>query len=150
MGAPLTTTLADLPQLSALDLGSTAAWIIPQADVDRFAELTGDRQWIHVDVERSAAAGGTIVHGLLLLGLIGGAWSDWLHVSDATAALNYGLDRVRFLAPVPVGSSVRLTAALAEVLVRADGVRVSVNVSLFAGAEVRAAVVARSIVLFRA
>jgi acyl dehydratase len=113
-----TTTLAELPSLKGSELG-TSDWIeIPQDRVDLFGDATGDHQWIHVDVERAnreSPFGGPIAHGYLTLSLLIPMWSQVLTVTDTTMAVNYGLNKVRFPAPVPVGSKVRLTATLADV-----------------------------------
>ena len=112
-----TTTLAELPSYKGRELG-VSDWIeVPQESVNLFAEATGDHQWIHVDVERAKAEspfGGPIAHGYLTLSLLIPMWSEVLVVTDATMAVNYGLNKVRFPAPVPVGSKVRLTATLAD------------------------------------
>ncbi|MGY1652591.1 MaoC family dehydratase [Geodermatophilus sp. SYSU D01119] len=113
-----TTTLAELPGLKGTELG-TSDWIeVTQDRVNTFADATGDHQWIHVDVERAnreSPFGGPIGHGYLTLSLLIPLWSQVLTVTDTTMAVNYGLDKVRFPAPVPVGSKVRLTATLADV-----------------------------------
>jgi acyl dehydratase len=113
-----TTTLAELPSYKGKELG-VSDWIeVPQESVNLFAEATGDHQWIHVDVERAKAEspfGGPIAHGYLTLSLLIPMWSQVLTVIDTTMAVNYGLNKVRFPAPVPVGSKVRLTATLADV-----------------------------------
>jgi acyl dehydratase len=113
-----TTTLAELPSYKGKELG-VSDWIeVPQESVNLFAEATGDHQWIHVDVERAKAEspfGGPIAHGYLTLSLLIPMWSQVLTVTDTTMAVNYGLNKVRFPAPVPVGSKVRLTATLADV-----------------------------------
>src|SRR4051794_13049112 len=111
---PITTTIDEVAALVGMQLPTTPTHVITQSHVDAFAALTGDAQWIHTDTERARPHGGTIVHGLLLASLIGGAWAHWLDVVDASDALNYGLDRVRFLASVPVGSAVVLDAELVE------------------------------------
>jgi acyl dehydratase len=113
-----TTTLAELPSYKGKELG-VSDWIeVPQESVNLFAEATGDHQWIHVDIERAKAEspfGGPIAHGYLTLSLLIPMWSQVLTVTDTTMAVNYGLNKVRFPAPVPVGSKVRLTATLADV-----------------------------------
>jgi acyl dehydratase len=113
-----TTTLAELPSFTGKELG-VSDWIeVPQESVNLFAEATGDHQWIHVDVERAreeSPFGGPIAHGYLTLSLLIPMWSQVLTVTDTTMAVNYGLNKVRFPAPVPVGSKVRLTATLADV-----------------------------------
>jgi acyl dehydratase len=113
-----TTTLAELPSLTGKELG-TSEWVkVTQERVNLFADATEDHQWIHVDVERAKAEspfGGPIGHGYLTLSLLVPMWSQVLVVSDATMAVNYGLNKVRFPAPVPVGSKLRLTATLKDV-----------------------------------
>jgi len=113
-----TTTLSELPALKGSKLG-TSDWIeVTQDRVNLFADATDDHQWIHVDAERAKAEspfGGPIAHGYLTLSLLIPMWSQVLTVTDSTMAVNYGLNKVRFPAPVPVGSKVRLTATLADV-----------------------------------
>lgn len=86
-------------------------WVtITQAQVDAFADVTGDRQWIHVDPDRAAREspfGATIAHGFLSLSLTGGLFGTCIAVGGIAQAINLGLDRVRFIAPVRVGSRVR-------------------------------------------
>src|SRR6476659_9832893 len=105
-----TTTIAELPSLKGQELG-TSDWIeITQERVNTFADATGDHQWIHIDVERAKAEspfGGPIAHGYLTLSLIIPMYSEVLTVTDAKMGVNYGLNKVRFPAPVPVGSKVR-------------------------------------------
>jgi acyl dehydratase len=113
-----TTTLAEVPALKGSELG-TSDWVeVTQDAVNLFADATGDHQWIHVDVERAKAEspfGGPIAHGYLTLSLLVPMWSQVLTVSDTKMAVNYGLNKVRFPSPVPVGSKLRLTATLADV-----------------------------------
>lgn len=113
-----TTTLSELPALKGSELG-TSDWIeVTQDRVNLFADATDDHQWIHVDAERAKAEspfGGPVAHGYLTLSLLIPMWSQVLTVTDSTMAVNYGLNKVRFPAPVPVGSKVRLTATLADV-----------------------------------
>jgi acyl dehydratase len=93
-------------------------WLeVTQAEIDKFAEATGDHQWIHVDAERAAQTpfGGTIAHGLYTLSLAPALTSSLLSFDGFAFALNYGYNRVRFPAPLPVGSRVRLRATLAAV-----------------------------------
>ena len=113
-----TTTLSELPALKGSELG-TSDWIeVTQDRVNLFADATDDHQWIHIDAERAKAEspfGGPIAHGYLTLSLLIPMWSQVLTVTDSRMAVNYGLNKVRFPAPVPVGSKVRLTATLADV-----------------------------------
>ena len=85
-------------------------WLdVTQAKIDQFAEATGDRQWIHIDTERAAGSPfkGTIAHGFLTLSLAPLLVQEVVEVPDASIVINYGLNKVRFPAPVPVGSRVR-------------------------------------------
>jgi len=124
-----TTTMADLPALTGSELG-TSEWVeVTQDRVNLFADATGDHQWIHVDVDRAKAEspfGGPIGHGYLTLSLLIPMWSEVLTVSDSTMAVNYGLNKVRFPSPVPVGSKLRLTATLTDVEEVAGGLQVTV------------------------
>jgi acyl dehydratase len=112
-----TTTVAvgDLLGLTGTELGGSAWRRVTQDDVDLFARVTGDHQWIHVDPERAAAGpfGGTIAHGHLTLSLIPVLLSEILVVEGARLGINYGMNRVRFPAPLRVGSRVRAVATLA-------------------------------------
>src|SRR3954469_2637625 len=93
----------------------TSDWLeITQERVNTFAESTGDHQWIHVDPERAKDGpfGGTIAHGFLTLSLAPALLGEVLAVPGATFVVNYGLNRVRFPAPVPVGSKVRMAVDL--------------------------------------
>ena len=113
-----TTTMADLPALKGAELGTSEWFEVTQANVNLFAEATGDHQWIHVDVERATAEspfGGPIAHGYLTLSMIVPLFWQIFSVSDASLVVNYGLNKVRFPAPVPVGSKVRMAATLTEV-----------------------------------
>jgi acyl dehydratase len=113
-----TTTLAELPSLKGRELGVSEWFEITQQRVNTFADATDDHQWIHVDVERASRQspfGGPIGHGFLTLSLFVPMWSQVLVVTDVGMAVNYGLNKVRFPAPVPVGSKVRLTATLVDV-----------------------------------
>ena len=95
-------------------------WLdVPQARIDRFADATGDHQWIHQDAARAAAEspyGTTIAHGFLTLSLVTALLQETITVADAGMVVNYGCDRVRFVAAVPAGSRVRgrFTLAAAE------------------------------------
>ena len=108
------------------ELGVSDWTDIQQQAVDTFADLTGDHQWIHVDVERARASpfGSTIVHGYLTLGLVPRLASSIYRVEGFAYGLNYGVNKVRFPAPLPVGSRVRLRTTLTDVSdVPGDGVQ---------------------------
>jgi acyl dehydratase len=96
------------------ELGVSGWHEVTQADVDVFAEVTGDDQWIHVDVDRARASrfGGTIAHGFYTLSLGPGLADDVYRFEGFSFGLNYGLGRVRFPSPMPVGGRLRLRAQL--------------------------------------
>ncbi len=101
---------------------------IAQARIDGFAEVTGDSQWIHVDPERAAAESAlhtTIAHGFLTLSLLSAFIRDAIDFKGLRMAINYGLNRVRFVAPVPSGSRVRARFTPSSVDDAADGVQVT-------------------------
>jgi acyl dehydratase len=110
-------SVAELRALEGTELGPTAWVEIGQDKIDAFADVTGDHQWIHVDPERAAASpiGSTIAHGLLTLSLAPAFMEELMSFEGFAHALNYGYDKVRFPAPVPVGSRLRMRATIAEV-----------------------------------
>jgi acyl dehydratase len=111
------TSVKDLQEAAGDEIGTSDWLLIEQTRVDRFAEATDDHQWIHVDPERAAAGpfGGTIAHGYLTLSLLPRfAWEIYT-VEGVSTAINYGLNRVRFIHPVRVGSRIRSTATLVSV-----------------------------------
>ena len=123
-----TTTMAELPGLVGSELGTSDWHEVAQEHVNQFAEATGDHQWIHVDVERAKAEspfGGPIAHGYLTLSLLAPLSSQVLLVTDTVMGVNYGLNKVRFPSPVPVGSTVRLTASLKSVEEVAGGLQLT-------------------------
>ncbi|HEX4466756.1 MAG TPA: MaoC family dehydratase [Solirubrobacteraceae bacterium] len=105
------------------ELGLSGWHEVLQSEIDTFADLTADHQWIHVDVERARASpfDGTIAHGFYTLALGPGLAAEIYTFEGFAFGLNYGLDRVRFPAPMPVGGRVRLRARLAAVDDLADG-----------------------------
>jgi len=119
-------TPADLLGHVGEDLGTSRWHEVSQAEVDAFARATHDEQWIHVDTERAAAGpfGTTIVHGYMTLSLVVPLTAQLLRVERSSLVLNYGLDRVRFPAPLPVGSRLRLSGTLASATEVTGGVQV--------------------------
>lgn len=111
-GYNMTTTA----QFVGRELGASDWVVVDQARIDAFAECTGDRQWIHVDVERArreSPFGGPIAHGYLALSLVATTIMEiGIIPPDAATGLNYGLDKVRFIAPVKAGARVRNRASL--------------------------------------
>lgn len=102
-------TLTELSALVGQEVALSDWVVISQERVDQFAQATGDHQWIHVDVTRAQAGpfGGTIAHGFLTLSLIPHFFAAAIDVLDTRMGVNYGLNRVRFMAPVRVGSRLR-------------------------------------------
>lgn len=112
-------------ELSALvgkEIGVSDWVLIDQDRVNRFAEVTGDFQWIHVDVERATRErGGTVAHGYLTLSLVPGLIETLLTFENVSHGLNYGADRLRFTAPVTVGKRVRARQTIKAVEPRGGG-----------------------------
>ena len=128
-----TTTLAELPSLVGTELGTSDWHEVTQDSVNLFADATGDHQWIHVDVERAkreSPFGGPIAHGYLTLSLLVPLLAQVVAVSDAVMGVNYGLNKVRFPSPVPVGSKVRATATLKEVSEFSGGLQYTLAVTV--------------------
>jgi acyl dehydratase len=115
-----------LRQHAGKSLGVSKWVTIDQGMVTAFAELTGDRQWIHVNPERAAQGpfGNTVAHGFLTLSLSADLLHQIFTVDDVGMILNYGLNRVRFPAPLPVGSRIRMHVSLAEASDVPNGVQV--------------------------
>src|SRR5215468_8962321 len=111
-------SLASARQFVGRELGASGWVTINQDRIDAFAACTGDRQWIHVDVERAkreSPYGGPIAHGYLTLSLVAAMVMELGVIPlDAATGLNYGLDKVRFIAPVKAGARVRMRASLAS------------------------------------
>lgn len=115
------------------DLGATDWLEITQERVDRFAEATGDQQWIHVDPERAAREspyGGTIAHGYLTLALTNWFLPRLIEVRGISMGVNYGADRLRFPAPVPVGSRVRGRARITDAREVTGGVQTTITIEV--------------------
>jgi acyl dehydratase len=127
-----TLTLEELEQAGERDLGATDWVTLDQERINQFAEATGDHQWIHVDPDMAAQGpfGGTIAHGYLSLSLLPGLLPEVLTVEGARMGINYGIDRVRFTAPVPVGSRVRVKARLLSAERRGEGVLYKLGVEV--------------------
>jgi len=109
-------------------------WItVTQEMIDKFAEVTGDRQWIHVDVERAereSPFGAPIAHGFLTLSLLSTMIQRSLRVENLAMSVNYGFERVRFVSPVRVGSEIRASLTVGEVKRTEDGAQVTWNVEV--------------------
>ena len=121
---------ADLVGAAGRALGATPWLALDQAMVDDFANATGDRQWIHESGPRADQGpfGGPIIQGFLLLSLVNHFLAQLLEVPGASAGVNYGTERVRFVSPVPVGSRIRGRGEVTEVAEVSGGVQVTVDV----------------------
>lgn len=121
--------LADLPSMVGEEIGVSRWVTVDQTVIDAFAEATGDRQFIHVDPERAAAEtsfGGTIAHGFLTLSLLSAMNYDCLpEIVEQTFGINYGFEKVRFIAPVKSGARVRGRFVLKETRFRGAGMMTS-------------------------
>ena len=124
----------DLAQHIGRELGPSEWMTEDQAMIDKFAEATGDHQWIHVDVERAKKempGGKTIAHGLLTLSLVPRMASTLVKVTQRKRGLNYGSNRVRFTGVVPAGSRIRLRQRIANVeALESGGIRVTSDMTV--------------------
>jgi acyl dehydratase len=128
----MTVTVTGIEGIKALagsELGASDWLEITQERVDTFAAATDDRQWIHVDPDKAAQGpfGVTIEHGYLTLSLIIPLFNELLRIEGVSMGINYGLDKVRFPAPVPVGSKIRLVGQVGDVDDIAGGVQMYVS-----------------------
>ncbi|MCZ4586365.1 MaoC family dehydratase [Rhodococcus opacus] len=131
----MTTTFSSLDDIRVAvgtDLGSSRWFELTQDRINSFADTTEDRQWIHVDPERAAGGpfGTTVAHGFLTLSLVAAIIGDVIQTHWATAGINYGLNKVRFPAPAPVGSRVRGHIRLLEVTDISGGVQMISQVTI--------------------
>ncbi|MEY4900426.1 MAG: hypothetical protein RI895_848 [Actinomycetota bacterium] len=125
-------SIDELFEASNTDLGCSPWHEVTQENIDMFAAATGDHQWIHTDPERAATGpfGAPIAHGFLTLSMISMlAWEVFV-VENISVTINYGLNRVRFPSPTPVGSMVRAQVQLLEVARTAKGIQVIQDVTI--------------------
>jgi acyl dehydratase len=150
----MTTTIdfADLASLAGRDLGFSDYLEITQERINTFADATDDHQWIHVDPERAKDGpfGAPIAHGFLTLSLAIPLWDALLDVTGVTTKVNYGLDKVRFVSPVPAGSRIRMSAVIAEVTEVTGGYQLGVDHVIEVEGAPKPAVVTRSLYRFYA
>jgi acyl dehydratase len=125
-------TLAELEASEERELGTSNWETVDQNQIDLFAEATHDHQWIHVDPEMAAQGpfGMTVAHGYLSLSMLPYFVSQVLDVTDVRMGINYGTEKIRFTAPVPVGSQVRLKATLRSSERRGEGVLYRLGVEI--------------------
>ena len=145
--------VVETPQELSKHIGETlgpSAWItVDQATIDKFAEATGDHQWIHVDVERAKRelpGGKTIAHGYLTLSLLPRMMPELLKVTKRSRGVNYGSNKVRFVSPVQAGSRVRLRSTIKNVEpVEGNGVRITFEAVIEVEGQQRPAMVAETL-----
>ena len=148
-------SMATLAEFKGREIGTSGWHVVDQRRIDEFADCTGDRQWIHVDVERAkreSPYGGTIAHGYLTLSLAAPLSIEaGVIPPDAAAALNYGLDKVRFVAPVKAGSRVRNRVVLLAVETKGAGrVLLTLQNTIEIEGEAKPALLAESLALLMA
>lgn len=139
--------LADLAALVGQPLGSSDWVSIDQARINRFAEATGDHQWIHVDIERAKAGpfGAPIAHGFLTLSLLPMLFESGFAVADVKMGVNYGMNRVRFINPVKVGSRLRAHFKLVSYEPLDGGAQLTVEATIEIEGQAKPACVAESV-----
>lgn len=116
-------TLGELRTARDVDLGAGDWLIVDQERIDHFARATDDHQWIHVDPARAAAGpfGRTVAHGYLTMSLVPRLFAGLLEITDRRMGVNYGIDRLRLIAPVVAGARIRLRAVLRSAEPRGEG-----------------------------
>lgn len=139
---------SELAGLAGTDLPASGWHLIDQEHINRFAEATGDRQWIHVDVERATRElGGTIAHGFLLLSMLSPLSAETLDFTGVSRRINYGFDRLRFTGVVKAGSRVRLVHRLIKTEPKAGGIALTRDCRIEIENEPRPALISEWIVL---
>ena len=143
-----TVTFEELPALAGQEIG-VSDWVeIDQDRIDKFADATGDHQWIHLDVERAKKempGGKTIAHGYLTLSLIPWLAGNLMRIEGVTRGINYGSNKVRFTNMVPVGSRVRARSKLLSVEARGGGMQLTSEVTIEIEGAARPACIAETI-----
>lgn len=140
--------LAEIKALAGTDLGHTGWMEVTQDRVNLFADATDDHQWIHVDPDQAATGpfGKTIAHGYLTLSLVIPLFNELLEISGIAMAVNYGLNKLRFPAPVPVGSRIRLAGQIVSVEdAGPNGVQVTVDLTIEVEGSAKPACVAQGV-----
>ena len=142
-------SIEDLRALVGTEVGASEWLTVDQDRVDRFAGATGDHQWIHVDVDRATRSGfgGTIVHGYLTLSLIPVLAREIMVLSFGSARLNYGLNAVRFPAPLPTASRIRARGTVLDVRSLPKGEQLTMSYTIDVDGAGRPACVAEALTL---
>ncbi len=144
-------SIEDAKALVGQEVGLSDWIVIDQHRIDQFAEATTDHQWIHVDIERAAKEmpdGKTIAHGYLTLALIPSLTGKFIKVKNLARAINYGLNKVRFYAPIPVGSRLRARATLLQARHRAGALLLTSEIRIEAEGQRKPACVAETLGMY--
>ncbi len=144
-------SIEDAKQLEGQEVGLSEWAVIDQHRIDQFAEATADHQWIHVDTERAAREmpdGKTIAHGYLTLALIPALTSDFVEVKNLARAINFGMNKVRFYTPVPVGSRLRGRATVLQARKRAGALMLTSEVRIEVEGQRKPACVAETLGMY--
>ena len=144
-------SVEDAKALEGVEVGVSDWVVVDQHRIDQFAAATGDHQWIHVDTERAAQElpdGKTIAHGYLTLSLIPAVTGDFVEMKNLARAINFGLNKVRFYTPVPVGSRIRGRATVLQARSRAGALFLTSEVRLEVEGERKPACVAETLGMY--
>ena len=150
-GLKVIRSIEDAKALEGEEVGLSDWIVIDQHRIDQFAEATADYQWIHVDTERAAKEmpnGKTIAHGYLTLALIPALTSNFVEVVNLERAINFGLNKVRFYAPVPVGAKLRARATVLQARRRAGALLLTSEVRIEVEGERKPACVAETLGMY--
>jgi acyl dehydratase len=145
-----TVSFEELPKLAGQDMGTSDWVLIDQDRINKFADATGDHQWIHVDVERAKAqmpGGKTIAHGYLTLSLIPMLGAQIMSITGVSRGINYGSNKVRFTNMVPVGSRVRARQKLLAAEPKGPGLQLTNEITIEIEGQERPACIAETISL---
>lgn len=148
---PTIRSIDDAKSLEGQEIGLSEWVVIDQHRIDQFAEATSDHQWIHVDTERAAREmpdGKTIAHGYLTLSLIPALTGNLIKVPNLERAINYGINKARFLAPVPVGSQVRCRSLLLQARYRSGALLLTAENRIEIDGQRKAACIAETLGMF--
>ena len=138
-------TIEDAKALEGTEVGLSDWSVIDQTRIDQFAEATSDYQWIHVDTDRAARE---MPHGYLTLALIPGLTGDFVEVKNLTRAINFGVNKVRFYTPVPVGARVRARATVLQARRRGGALLLTSEVRIEVEGERKPACVAETLGMY--
>ena len=144
-------SIEDAKALEGVEVGVSDWVVIDQHRIDQFAEATGDYQWIHVDTERAARempGGKTIAHGYLTLSLIPALTGNFVEVKNLARAINFGLNKLRFYTPVPVGAKLRGRATVLQARSRGGALLLTSEVRLEVEGERKPACVAETLGMY--